>query len=164
MPRYPEHLKHFTYVGYARYFLTFCTYQRRPYFHNADAVQLVRDQFLRATTEEACELFAYCFMPDHVHMLVEATREDADLKRFIKSAKQLSGYYFRRASHQPLWQRYAYEHVVRRDEVTAAIARYIVENPLRAGLVVEVLAYPHWGSSVCTRAELLDYTARAAWR
>jgi putative transposase len=162
MPRYPEHLRSFSYVGCARYFLTFCTFERRRYFEHADNVALVCDQFLRASTEQACELFAYCFMPDHVHLLVEATREDADLRRFIKAAKQLSGFYFKQVSQQRLWQRYGYEHVLRQEEVTGAIAKYIVENPLRAGLVADPRAYPHWGSSVWSREELLEYIARAA--
>jgi putative transposase len=89
MPRYPEHLRGFSYVGYGRYFLTFCTYERRRQFERSERVHLVRDQFLRTSTDQGCEIFAYCFMADHVHMLVEAAREDADLKRFIKSGKQL---------------------------------------------------------------------------
>ncbi len=162
MPPYPEHLRGFSYVGYGRYFLTFCTYKRRHQFERSERVHLVRDQFLRASTDQCCEIFAYCFMPDHVHMLVEAAREDADLKRFIKSAKQLSGYYFKQRWQQTLWQRYAYEHVLRDEEVTAAIARYIVENPVRARLVTDPLDYPHWGSAVCSREELWEYITRAA--
>jgi hypothetical protein len=46
--------------------------------------------------------------------------------------------------------------------VTAAIARYIVENPVRARLVTDPLDYPHWGSSMCSREELLEYVMRAA--
>jgi putative transposase len=162
MPRYPEHIRGFEYVGFARCFLTFCTYERRRYFDRADKVDIVRDQFLRAAAEQAFEIIAYCFMPDHVHLLVEATREDADLKRFTKLAKQLSGFYVKQARGEPLWQRYGYEHVLRHDEATPAVAKYIVENPIRAGLVVTPLDYPHWGSFVCSRGELLDYIERAA--
>jgi putative transposase len=162
MPRYPEHLRGFEYVGFARYFLTFCTLEQRRYFDRADNVDIVRDQFLRAATEQAFEVIAYCFMPDHVHLLAEATREDADLKRFTKIAKQLSGFYFRQARGEVLWQRYGYEHVLRYEEATPAIAKYIVENPIRAGLAVTPLDYPHWGSFVCSREELLDYIERAA--
>jgi len=101
-------------------------------------------------------------MPDHLHLLAEATRKDSDLKRFIKAAKQLSGYYFKRARREALWQRYGYEHVLRDEESTPAIIKYIIENPIRAGLAVQPLDYPHWGSFVCSREELLEYIARAA--
>src|SRR5687768_13439865 len=110
--RYPEHLRSFSYTGPARYFLTFCTYQRRPYFRRATSVEIVNAQFRRAAGEELFSLVAYCFMPDHVHLLVEAEREDADLKRFSKLAKQLAGFHFRRDTGQPLWQRYGYERVL----------------------------------------------------
>ena len=162
MPRYPEHIRGLSYIGFGRYFLTFCTYDRRDHFARSDRVDLVRDQFLRTSLEQCCDLLAYCFMPDHVHLLVEGVREDADLKRFVKAAKQSSGYYFKRRWQQPLWQRYGYEHVLRSEESTAAIARYIVENPVRARLVIEPLDYPHWGSSICSRQELLEYIGRAA--
>ena len=34
---------------------------------------------------------------------------------------------------------------------------YIVTNPVRSGLVNNVIDYPFWGSSVYTREELLVY-------
>jgi REP element-mobilizing transposase RayT len=34
---------------------------------------------------------AFCFMPDHVHLLVGGTCETSDGKRFIRRAKQYSG-------------------------------------------------------------------------
>jgi REP element-mobilizing transposase RayT len=101
-------------------------------------------------------------MPDHLHLLAEATREDADLKRFTTAAKQLSGYYFKQARGERLWQRYGYEHVLRHEESTPAVVKYIVENPIRARLAAQPLDYPFWGSFVWSREELLEFIARAA--
>jgi putative transposase len=157
MPRYPEHLRHFSDTGPARYFLTFCTYRRRPYFQRASSVEAVSAHFRRAATEELFSVIAYCFMPDHVHLLVEAEREDSDLKRFSKLAKQLAGFHFRRDTGQPLWQRYGYERVLRGNEDSQAVARYIIENPLRARLAQRVDDYPFWGSLEYSREELIDY-------
>jgi hypothetical protein len=58
------------YVGIQRYFLTTCTAFRRLGF----------------------ALIAYCFMPDHLHMLVAADSEDADVTAFVKRFKQLTGF------------------------------------------------------------------------
>jgi hypothetical protein len=55
-----------------------------------------------------------------------------------------------------LWQRYGFERVLRQDETTAVAARYILENPIRAGLVTRVQDYPFLGSFVYTLKELLD--------
>jgi REP element-mobilizing transposase RayT len=41
-------------------------------------VEVVREQILRASREERFALIAYCFMPDHLHLLVHGQAEDAD--------------------------------------------------------------------------------------
>jgi REP element-mobilizing transposase RayT len=88
---YPHHLPAFDYIGGHRYFLTFCTHNRFRLFTDKSAVELVVTQFLRGASEESFAISAYCFMPDHVHMVVEGLTENADLKRFTSRAKQLSG-------------------------------------------------------------------------
>ena len=39
---------------------------------------------------------------------------NADLKRFNKSAKQYSGFYFRRTTGLFLWQRYGFERTLKK--------------------------------------------------
>jgi len=160
MPDYPHHLATFDYVGLYRYFLTFCTFERNRLFVAADAIGIVHEQILRAAAIETFALHAYCYMPDHLHLLVESQRDDCNLKRFVARAKQYSGFYFRRANRQRLWQRYGYERVLRTEEQTIVVARYVVENPVRAGLVVSPLDYPFWGSSTWLREELVEYVRR----
>jgi REP element-mobilizing transposase RayT len=111
MTSYPEHLSSFDYVGAHRYFLTFCTFERRRHFTETDHVDLVRTHFAQQSKHEHFEIPAYCFLPDHVHVLVEGTQDDSDLKQFIKSAKQYSGFYFSQKTQERLWQRYGFERV-----------------------------------------------------
>jgi len=132
---HPEHLKTFDYLGLHRYFLTFCTHNRDRLFVKADAVEIVRTQIVRASIEQRMSSIAHCFMPDHVHLLVEGQSTDSDCLRFIARAKQYSGFYYRAAFGRRLWQRYGYEHVLRNDEAAVSVARYILENPVRAGMV-----------------------------
>ena len=162
MPRYPEHLRGFDYTGPNRYFLTMCTKQRARYFVEGQHVALVSEQFQRASREQAFAVIAYCFMPDHVHLLIAGERDDADLKRFTKFAKQYSGFHFRQLTGLVLWQRYGYERVLRNAEATPAVARYTIANPVRAGIVQAPADYPFWGSFVYTREALLEYIERAA--
>ena len=161
MSEYPHHLRTFEYVGLYRYFLTFCTFERNPHFASATNVDTVHEQILRVALVEHFALNAYCYMPDHLHVLIEAQRDDCDLKRFVARAKQYSGFYFKRATKHALWQRYGYERVLRNDEETIVVARYIVENPVRAGLVASPLDYPFWGSSTWSREELIEDVRRA---
>lgn len=44
----------------------------------------------------------------------------------------------------PVLQKSYYDHAIRSDEDIKRIARYIVANPLRAGLASEIGNYPHW--------------------
>jgi putative transposase len=84
-------------------------------------------QFERCAVTELFAIVAYCFMPDHVHFLVEGQADASDLRRFVARAKQFSGFYY----------------------------HYIVENPLRAGLVRRIEDYPFSGSAVYTVKEII---------
>jgi REP element-mobilizing transposase RayT len=154
---YPHHLQGFSYVGPHRYFLTFCCDNRRLTFGNADVVDLVMSQFLRASSEELMSIIACCFMPDHVHAVVEGSREDSDLKKFVARSKQLAGYHYKRVHRRTLWQRYSYERVLRAEESTRTVVAYVLENPVRAGLAKTVYEYPFLRSGVYSRDELIEY-------
>src|SRR5207249_4343010 len=92
---------------------------------------------------------------DHLHLLIEAQSESSDCKRFIKDAKQFSGFYYKKAFSMKLWQRYGFERVLRDNEETLTVARYILENPVRAGLVARVEDYPYLGSCLYTVEQIL---------
>jgi putative transposase len=152
----PERLRDLSYIGFYRYFLTFGTFERRSVFICHSRVDPTLLQIRRAAVEQRFALAAYCFMPDHLHLLIQGEREDSDGKRFIKAAKQYSGFYYKKAFNESLWQRYGYEHTLRSDDQTLGVVRYIIENPVRAGLVKHVEDYPFVGSFMYTVREILD--------
>ncbi|MFK5927062.1 MAG: hypothetical protein QM483_10570 [Desulfuromusa sp.] len=45
---------------------------------------------------------------------------------------------------EPIWQKGYHDHALRDDEDLRQVARYIVANPVRAGLVVRAIDYSHW--------------------
>jgi REP element-mobilizing transposase RayT len=96
-------------------------------------------------------------MTDHLHLLVAGEDSDSDCLRFIARAKQYSGFYFAREFKARLWQRYGFERVLRADQATQVVARYILENPVRAGLVGRVEDYPFVGSFVHSLPELIEW-------
>ena len=96
-------------------------------------------------------------MPDHLHALVTAVSDIADLPRFVRLAKQHSGFAFARATGRRLWQDSYFDRTLREDESPAATIRYLINNPVRAGLVETPAAYPHWGSQVYSREEILEF-------
>ena len=156
IPLHPQPLRGFDSLGEHRYFLTLCTCWRRPHFTAPDRVDLARTQILRAATDEQFQLIAYCFMPITCTCSPSAVSRTSDCRRFITRAKQFSGYHFQRAFNERLWQRYGYEHVLRANEATFSVARYILENPIRAGLARSVSEYPYLGSTCYTIDQILD--------
>ena len=84
-------------------------------------------------------------MPDHLHWLIQLN-EDKTLSNIVKTLKARSALRVNRHLVQAgsLWQRGYYDRAVRKDEDIRQIARYIVANPLRAGLVRDIGDYPHW--------------------
>ncbi len=59
--------------------------------------------------------------------------------------KQLSGYSARQKLDAALWQISYYDHVLRGEEDLAQVARYIWDNPVRAGFADVRSDYAHAG-------------------
>jgi putative transposase len=146
-------------TGTARHVLTFCTFRRRQYFSDSTTVDLVWSQLLRTSTAEQFAILAYCFMPDHLHAVVEGLTRAARLPRFVRLAKQLSGYRYRQLTGRRLWQESYFDRTLRVDEALPDCIYYIIANPVRAGLVTAPTQYPHWGSGKYSREELLEFIA-----
>jgi len=143
----PRRLDGFPYVGYQRYFLTTCTAFRRPLFTNAPLVSRIVEQLMHNAAHFEFSILAYVLMPDHVHVLAEAESERSDFPAFVKRFKQMTGFAYRRQTGQRLWQHGYHERVLRNDEVTEVVVRYILENPIRARLSTELDEYPFAGSA-----------------
>ena len=156
-PKRLRRLRGRSYTGFARYSLTFCTRQRRSVFTNARLVDLALMQILRSATAGGFEVIAYCAMPDHLHLLVEATAETASLPEFVKGAKQRSSFHTKVLLGAPLWQTGYFERVLRSEQETKALALYTIQNPVRAGLVADAGDYPYIGSSRYTVRELIAW-------
>ena len=98
------------------YFLTICSKDRARVFLDEAIAKSTIDQFLIAATAEAFAVLAYCLMPDHLHLLVEGTTDQSNLRQFVKRAKQHSGAMFALANGRPLWQEGYFDRVLRAEE------------------------------------------------
>jgi len=142
----PSRLKGFSYQGYHRYFITIRSYKFRHYFTHGDVVTKIVEILRGVAKQRDFGIWAYCFMPDHLHLLIEGRDAHADMRRFVTLFKQKSSYWFKSVHGKKLWEPNYYEHVLRSDEVTMAVARYIFRNPIRKGLVEGYSTYPYLGS------------------
>lgn len=152
----PRRLDGFSYVGLVRYFLTICAHERCETFCEDDVVATTLSEFRRIANNEKFAVLVYCLMPDHIHLLVEGMTDQSNFRRFVKRAKQHSGAAYALKYGKGLWQEGYYERVLRQDEDVRDVARYILWNPVRAGLVQTPAEYPYLGSDVWSVEELIE--------
>lgn len=133
------------YLGLNRYSITICTCDRARYFTE----RLTVDECVKAigiATGKMFDVVVYCFMPDHLHLLLEAKQETSNLIHCIKTIKQRAGFVFKQRTGRSLWQHRYHDRILRREEDTLSIAWYIINNPVRAEIVSDPYAYPFTGS------------------
>ena len=85
-------------------------------------------------------------MPNHVHMLVDPLDS---IPRVMQSLKGCQANKILNRTGQPFWQKESYDHWVRDARELANIARYIENNPVKAGFVRTPEDWP-WSSAVRT--------------
>lgn len=89
----------------------------------------------------------WVLMPDHCHLLVQTGPHDS-LSMLVNRIKAHSARHcnLARSASAPLWQRGFHDRALRKEQDIAAVARYIVRNPIRAGLTRSVGSYPFWNA------------------
>ena len=133
---------------YQAYSITTVTHQRTPFFTDLYCARRVIREMRRLHEAGEVQSQAWVLMPDHLHWLIEltATAPLAQIMHTFKgrSAQQVNQYLGRRG---PVWQRAYYDHALRQEEDLKTVARYIVANPLRAGLAETIGDYPLWDAA-----------------
>jgi putative transposase len=139
----PSRLPHFDYKGFHRYHVRICTWSRRPLFDDAAVVCAARSHLLLRAPRHGIAICAYCFMRDHVHVLMQGDTPDASATQMVDAWKQKTAYWYSRRRGDRLWQPGYFDRVLRENEGDAAVARYIVENPIRAALPARFRCDPY---------------------
>lgn len=99
---------------------------------------MVVQEIARLDTEGRSDTFCFVLMPDHLHWLFSLRSGSLP-----EALQRLKGRSARRAGSR-LWQANYFDHALRHDEDILGIARYIIANPLRAGMVSSIGDYPLW--------------------
>lgn len=130
-------------IGQA-YVVTTVTASRLPIFTDLPAVRCLVAAMRAAVDRGQVESIAWVAMPDHLHWLF--TLQDGDLGNLVQRVKSDSAIGINRArrGRGAVWQRGYHDHALRSDETLLATARYIIANPLRAGIVRHIGDYLHW--------------------
>ena len=115
---------------------------------NEKVAQIVKDK-IHELAENHFHLFAYCIMPNHVHILMQsritkqmpergktAKYPITDSLRLLKgsTARMCNLVLGRRGS---FWEHESYDHFIRDQAELARVVAYILNNPVKADLVGE---------------------------
>ena len=129
------------------YFVTTVTEQRIPWFQVFDFARLLCQALQQPASLGDASNLCWVVMPDHAHLLLQL--DSVPLDRVIQRFKSRTAIRLNREIGRTgrFWQPSYFEHAIRAAEDVRDVARYIVANPLRAGLVKRVGDYPYWNAT-----------------
>jgi len=129
------------------YLVTFTTAGRRPHFSEWQVASDAARWLSAPANWPNANLLAWVLMPDHWHGVVEV-RENGALSKTVGVCKGRTSRALR-LRHPwlgPIWFPGFHDRAIRRLEDLQAAARYVLANPVRAGLVRRIGEYPYWNA------------------
>ena len=135
------------YNGFVAVAFTANILERKHLFVDDTVFQVFQEILLSELKQEHCSSYVYLFMPDHLHIIIAGEHDNANVQECMDMFKQRTGFWLHK--NQPLyhWQKDYYDHIIRKDEDMNAQIRYILQNPVRAGLTDSWKKYPYKGST-----------------
>lgn len=128
------------------YLVTTTTHNRQRFFDDFHLGRIVVGAMRHHDRTGNTDTLAYVVMPDHLHWLF-SLGVGSSLDKVLHSMKSYSGKRIGNipgAAQGPVWQSGFHDHALRKNEDLAHLARYVVANPVRAGLVGRLGDYPLW--------------------
>jgi len=120
------------------YLVTAVAAQRRSLFQVTATAELLEQTILDYRGQGRFLLHAFVIMPDHFHALITPAA-DVSLEKAMQFIK--GGFSFRLKSKHDVWERSFNESQIMSSEKFQNCLRYIEENPVRRGLVLDAGAY-----------------------
>jgi REP element-mobilizing transposase RayT len=124
--------------------LTICTENKENFFDSRVSARIVIDELLTTAKDLRFRIICYCLMPDHLHVIISPGESTLPLSKFLNIFKGRSTRLFRNKENlRKIWQRSAFDHVIRTGENLKAVIEYIMNNPVRKGIVEKADEYPY---------------------
>ncbi len=143
----PERYR-FDYKGMHRYLITLPVYSTRAVFTKHETVVPVLNTLRDSAFALHFDVYAYCFMPEKLVMIVRGKDTNSHMKDFVANFRQNSAAALERQLGHPLWKRKYLERVLRKSEDSRRIAETMFQMPVTAGLVRSASDYAFRGSFV----------------
>ncbi len=136
------------YLGQISAAITIIVHERKPLFVKDEIYELFESMLLEELKVFSCNADIYLFMSDHCHLLLRGKSDSADMLKMIKIFKQKSGFWLSQNQPNFKWQKDFYDHILRKDEDISKQINYILQNPVKKGLVKSWKDYHYKGSTV----------------
>ncbi len=119
------------------------------YILTDESIEILK-QVLHELDGKVYDLICYCIMPNHFHFVFELINKETSISKIMQKIKGGSAYKINKALYRSgkLWQEESYDRLVRDDIELFFIIRYILLNPIKAGLVEE---WRQWKHTYCQR-------------
>ncbi len=151
-----HHLPREHYCGRIWGSFTICVQHRQQLFSSHSIVNHFVSILDSARERHACLVLLYCFMPDHLHLILQGQDEQSDLYATILDFKHSGGIYLWRSHSHYHLQKNFYDHLIRSANELATQLTYVAENPVRRGLVSRWQDYRFIGSLGIDLSSVLD--------
>jgi len=138
----------FDYKGMHRYLITQTTRKAAAFVSGHENVVGILSALREACRRHDFEVYAYCFLPDQLVMLVRGKTDSADMKEFLAAFRTSTSSFLKTQSGQDLWRKKYTERVLRKGEDSREVAARIFQLPVQGGLSATPEAYPLQGSFV----------------
>jgi REP element-mobilizing transposase RayT len=127
------------------YLVTFATHGRRTLFADWPLACAVARTIAKQRLWRESAVLCWVLMPDHWHGLIRSAGTEP-LSATIGRVKAVSARAVHSGGHRltRVWAPGFHDHALRREEDLRHVARYIIANPLRAGLCANIGQYPFW--------------------
>ncbi len=128
------------------YLITTVTHKRQPFFKNFINARYVINSLKYTEQSHQVTSLSFVVMPDHLHWLF-SLQNFRSLSQVVSNIKRRSAYRINQHNNKtgsPIWQTGFHDYALRDEDEIKNVARYIIANPLRAGLVDHIGNYPFW--------------------
>jgi putative transposase len=124
-------------------FVTVCTKDRKRILATPAAHDVLRTVW---RTQPFWSVGRYVIMPDHIHLFCAPGKfPRRPLSKWIAFWKSLAATQWPHRDQHPIWQRHFWDTQLRRGENYDQKWEYVIENPVRTGLVEESKDWPYQG-------------------
>jgi REP element-mobilizing transposase RayT len=127
--------------------VTICADSKKNIFGSDVNAKIAINELLKTVKDLKFRILCYCLMPDHLHVIVSPGESTLPLSKFLNIFKGRTAAVLKdKENLRKIWQRSAFDHVIRTKENLKTVIEYIMNNPVRKGIVgkADDYSYSEW--------------------